>query len=73
MCENLAYAVERLVRGLSSHREGARQGFAVCLTEVSAYSYYTVTTEDVNTRARLANAARKGKIKFQSATKGVQN
>ena len=34
MCENLAYAVERLVRGLSSSREGARQGFAVCLTEV---------------------------------------
>lgn len=39
MCENLTYAVERLVRGLSSNRAGARQGFAVCLTEVS--NHYT--------------------------------
>ena len=36
LCDNLSYSVKRLVRGLSSNRDGARQGFAVCLTEVSA-------------------------------------
>ncbi|XP_065891483.1 uncharacterized protein [Dysidea avara] len=34
LCDNLSYSVERLVRGLSSNRDGARQGFTVCLTEV---------------------------------------
>jgi hypothetical protein len=32
--EDLNYALKRLVRGLSSYRDGARQGFALGLTEV---------------------------------------
>lgn len=31
-----AYTVKRLIRGLPSSREGARQGFTVALTEVRA-------------------------------------
>lgn len=31
---DVAYAVKRLVRGLPSSRDGARQGFATCLTEL---------------------------------------
>ena len=38
LCDNLSYSVERLVRGLSSNRDGARQGFTVCLTEVGITS-----------------------------------
>ena len=31
-CESLSYSLRRLVRGLASSREGARQGFAATLT-----------------------------------------
>jgi DNA polymerase phi len=31
---DVAYALKRLMRGLSSSRDGARQGFSVALTEV---------------------------------------
>lgn len=36
----LAYTLKRLIRGLSSSREGARQGFALALTEACT-SHYT--------------------------------
>lgn len=32
--QEMAYCLKRLVRGLASSREGARQGFAMALTEV---------------------------------------
>ena len=35
-CPDLAYAVRRLVRGLASSRDGARQGFGAALIEVLA-------------------------------------
>eukprot|EP01041_Mallomonas_annulata_P007333 gene7333-14962_t len=34
ICADIDYALKRLVRGLSSSRESARQGFAVCLCQV---------------------------------------
>jgi len=34
ICPSLAYALKRLTRGLASSRAGARQGFALALTEV---------------------------------------
>lgn len=33
---DVSYAFKRLIRGLSSSRDGARQGFSVALTEVSS-------------------------------------
>ena len=33
-CPDLNYTMKRLVRGLPSSREGARQGFALAMTEV---------------------------------------
>jgi len=33
--QEMSYCLKRLVRGLASSREGARQGFAMALTEVS--------------------------------------
>ena len=32
--EDMAYALKRLIRGLTSSRESARQGFAVCLCQI---------------------------------------
>ena len=34
LCPDLSYTVKRLVRGLSSSRQSARQGFAACLAEI---------------------------------------
>lgn len=34
---DVSYAVRRLIRGLSSSRQGARQGFSLALTEVSFF------------------------------------
>ena len=33
-CDELKYSVTRLVKGLASSRKGARQGFAMVLTEI---------------------------------------
>jgi DNA polymerase phi len=35
---DVSYALKRLLRGLSSSRDGARQGFSVALTEVPLFS-----------------------------------
>ena len=35
---DMAYALKRLIRGLPSGRQGARQGFAVTLTEVLIFT-----------------------------------
>lgn len=35
---DVSYAVRRLIRGLSSSRQGARQGFSLALTEVSLHT-----------------------------------
>lgn len=44
--DDLQYCVERLVRGLGSYRKGARQGFAVALTELLS-SFPHVTAGEV--------------------------
>jgi hypothetical protein len=36
---DVSYAVRRLLRGLPSSRQGARQGFSLALTEVRGYNY----------------------------------
>jgi hypothetical protein len=46
LCPSLSYALKRLSRGLASSRAGARQGFALALTEILA-SMPIVQTEDV--------------------------
>ena len=43
---DVAYAVQRLVRGLGSPRESSRLGFAVALTEVSTYMAILYTFTD---------------------------
>jgi DNA polymerase phi len=40
-CPELAYSITRLVRGLASNREGARQGFVLALTEVRDFFHPT--------------------------------
>ena len=38
--DDVAYCLKRLLRGLNSSRDGARQGFAACLTELfDKYSF----------------------------------
>ena len=37
--KQLAYALTRLIRGLSSSRDGARQGFSTALTQVGSLSF----------------------------------
>lgn len=46
LCPSLSYALKRLTRGLASSRAGARQGFALALTEILAHMP-VVQTEDV--------------------------
>jgi DNA polymerase phi len=46
LCASLSYALKRLTRGLASSRAGARQGFALALTEILAHMP-VVQTEDV--------------------------
>ena len=46
LCPSLAYALKRLTRGLASSRAGARQGFALALTEILT-NFSVVRTEDV--------------------------
>jgi DNA polymerase phi len=41
-CEELQYSLKRLVRGLASSREGARQGFATALAEVCLFSFFSI-------------------------------
>ena len=38
---DLAYALPRLVKGLSSGRESARLGFSITLTEVLSINYFS--------------------------------
>jgi DNA polymerase phi len=37
-CPQLEYSTNRLIKGLTSPREGARQGFALALTEVRLHN-----------------------------------
>ncbi|KAL6041087.1 DNA-directed DNA polymerase [Balamuthia mandrillaris] len=45
-CQELTYSVKRLVRGLASSREGARQGYALALTEL-LHTFPIVTIDSV--------------------------
>lgn len=45
--EETAYAVQRLIRGLSSSRDGARQGFALAFTEVLRFVLPNVSCEAI--------------------------
>jgi DNA polymerase phi len=45
-CPELGYALSRLVRGLASNREGARQGFVLALTEILRH-IDQIQTQDV--------------------------
>jgi DNA polymerase phi len=36
-CDDVVYAIRRLMKGLASHRESSRLGFSVALCEVSRY------------------------------------
>ena len=53
-CNDVAYAVKRLVRGLASSRAGSRQGFALALTEVLQAFPNAVRTETVITELAAA-------------------
>ena len=46
LCADLDYSVKRLVRGLSSSRQSARQGFAACLSAVLTH-FELVRTKDI--------------------------
>jgi len=46
LCPTLSYSLKRLTRGLASSRAGARQGFALALTEILA-QFEVVKTEDL--------------------------
>ena len=46
LCPDLSYAVRRLVRGLASPRDGARQGFGAALIELLG-AFDEVTPEEV--------------------------
>ena len=48
-CTDLAYAIRRLVRGLASPRDGARQGFGAALVELLVTFPKEVTVESVLT------------------------
>jgi len=40
--DDVQYALKRLIRGLSSSREAARQGFATCLTEIIKFQFIEI-------------------------------
>lgn len=44
--QKLSYALTRLVRGLSSSRDGARQGFSLALTQVCGNIYFLLINSD---------------------------
>jgi DNA polymerase phi len=46
--KDVLYALRRLIRGLPSPRQGARQGFALALTEVSILLFYSCDTTNNN-------------------------
>ena len=48
-CTDLAYAIRRLVRGLASPRDGARQGFGAALVELLVTFPKEVALESVLT------------------------
>ena len=48
-CTDLAYAIRRLVRGLASPRDGARQGFGAALVELLVTFPKEVTVESILT------------------------
>jgi hypothetical protein len=70
-CGDLQYAMTRLVRGLSSGRGGARQGFALALSEVlAAFRAHVPTREAV---ARVLGETREAKGGLRTGSTGGSN